>query len=98
MSRIHNLVIVAALVGGTIPALPAPSTVMKPATDAKIARLDPAINSLIAPNAVIEKVATGFVFLEGPMWHQGNLWFSDLRGNKMYKMTPSGQVTLQPVY
>ncbi len=95
MSKIHNLMIVAALLGGALPAAAASTTVMKPAADAKIARLDPAINSLIAPNAVIEKVATGFVFLEGPMWHQGTLWFSDLRGNKMYKMTPSGKVTLQ---
>ena len=95
MSKIHALVIAAALVGGTYSALCAPVTVMKPAAGAKIARLDPVINSLIAPNAAIEKAATGFVFVEGPMWRQGAVWFSDLRGNKMYKMTPDGKVTMQ---
>ena len=27
-------------------------------------------------------VATGFIFIEGPMWKEGKLWFSDVRGDK----------------
>ena len=42
----------------------------------------------------IEKVATGFIFTEGPMWREGRLWFSDVVGNRMYTVTPDGKVTL----
>lgn len=89
-----TLMILAVLAGSTA-AFAAPSTVMKPAEGAKVARMDPALDRLVAPGAKIEKVATGFVFIEGPMWHDGAVWFSDLRGNKMYKVTPDGKVTMQ---
>ncbi|MBI2800310.1 MAG: SMP-30/gluconolactonase/LRE family protein [Gammaproteobacteria bacterium] len=32
----------------------------------------------------------GFVFLEGPRWHQGHLWFSDMWAFKVYKMSATG--------
>lgn len=38
-----------------------------------------------------EKLADGFVFLEGPRWHQGQLWCSDMWGFKVYKIAPNGQ-------
>ena len=60
----------------------------------EIVRLDPALDAVIAPGSQIEKVAGGFVFTEGPMWHEARLWFSDVNGNKMYAMTPDGKVTL----
>jgi gluconolactonase len=69
-----------------------PVTVFKPDPAAKVMRLDPALDAIIAPNTTIEKVATGFVFVEGPMWRGGALWFSDLRGNKMYSITPDGKL------
>ena len=59
-----------------------------------IVKLDPALDSLIAPDAKIERVATGFKFIEGPMWHQGRLWFSDLVGNKLYAVSPDGKVEM----
>lgn len=70
----------------------APAIVLKPEPQAKIVRADSALDAVIAPGAVMEKVATGFVFVEGPMWHNGALWFSDLRGNKMYSVTPDGKL------
>ena len=36
-------------------------------------------------------LADGFVFLEGPRWHQGKLWFSDMWGFKVYTLTPGGE-------
>jgi len=42
----------------------------------------------------VERVATGFKFTEGPMWHAGRLWFSDLGGNKMYAVSADGEVKL----
>jgi gluconolactonase len=59
---------------------------------ARIERLDAALDAVIAPEATIERVATGFKFTEGPMWRQGRLWFSDLRDDKVLALTPEGKV------
>lgn len=62
---------------------------------AKIVRKSPALDALIAPDIKIEKIATGFLWTEGPMWRKGALWFSDLSGNKMYSLTPDGKLKVQ---
>jgi len=60
-----------------------------------IERLDPALDSLVAPTAAIEKVAGGFTFTEGPLWRpDGTLWFSDVPGNVVRSVTPDGKVTV----
>lgn len=38
-----------------------------------------------------QMLADGFVFLEGPRWHEGYLWFSDMWGMKVYKMSAAGK-------
>lgn len=38
-----------------------------------------------------QALAAGFNFLEGPRWHQGKLWFSDMWGYKVYTMTETGE-------
>jgi gluconolactonase len=59
----------------------------------KIERLDPALDALVTPGTVIEKVAGGFKFTEGPLWRpDGTLWFSDVQGNVVRSVTPAGQV------
>jgi gluconolactonase len=61
----------------------------------KIERLDPALDALVAPGTVIEKVAGGFKFTEGPLWRpDGTLWFSDVQGNVVRSVTPAGKVTV----
>ncbi len=52
--------------------------------------------SKIAPkDARIEKLADGFRFTEGPVWHKdGYLLFSDIPANKILKYTPGEGVTL----
>src|SRR6185503_21285607 len=36
-----------------------------------------------------ERLATGFTFTEGPLWHpDGFYYFVDLRVNKLYRMVP----------
>jgi gluconolactonase len=36
-----------------------------------------------------ERLATGFVFTEGPLWHpEGYYFFVDIRQNKLYRITP----------
>lgn len=61
----------------------------------RIERLDPALDALVAPGTVIEKVAGGFKFTEGPLWRpDGTLWFSDVQGNVVRSVTPAGKVTV----
>ena len=36
-----------------------------------------------------ERLATGFIFTEGPLWHPEGYWyFVDIRQNKLFRMTP----------
>jgi len=50
------------------------------------------LDDLVEPNAP-ERIATGFVFTEGPAWHpDGYLLFSDIPANTIYKWTPDGTV------
>jgi gluconolactonase len=62
--------------------------------DTSILRLDPGLDAVIAPGTKIERVATGFIFTEGPLWRKGRLWFSDVRGDKLRAVTPDGRVQL----
>lgn len=41
------------------------------------------------------KTAASICFLEGPAWHaSGDLYFSDISGNRILKMTPDGNVSV----
>jgi gluconolactonase len=56
-----------------------------------VLRLDPALDSLIPKGAEPEKIASGFQFIEGPLWFSsGHLWFSDVIGNVVRQWSPSG--------
>ncbi|MGX1930973.1 SMP-30/gluconolactonase/LRE family protein [Flagellimonas sp. 2504JD4-2] len=49
----------------------------------------PELNKVIDVNAKIEKLAEGFQFIEGPVWHpDGYLLFSDPNANVIYKYSP----------
>ena len=74
---------------------------------AKIERLDPAFDKLVAPGATIEKLAEGFRWSEGPVWHDGGVVFSDVLANTAYRwkpgaaqaeiyLRPSGLMSAQP--
>src|ERR687884_5123 len=42
-----------------------------------------------------ERVATGFVFTEGPLWHpDGFYYFVDVRQSRFYRLRPGGQAEL----
>ncbi len=60
----------------------------------EILRLDPALDAVIAPGTRVEKVSDMFKFTEGPMWHEGRLWISDVVGDKTYAVSPNGAVQL----
>ena len=47
------------------------------------------MDSIIDPNAQVERIADGFQFVEGPVWHpDGYLLFSDIPANTIYKWVP----------
>lgn len=92
-------------------AAPAPisSNVAPYPRDAKTAieRLDPALDALLAPDAVVENLGSGFNWSEGPIWVPalGALLFSDVPENRVYRwrdgegiavhLEPSGFTGLQ---
>ncbi|SKB00841.1 gluconolactonase [Prosthecobacter debontii] len=49
-----------------------------------IERLDPAIDQLLAPDAKIEVLASGFNWSEGPVWKDGQILFSDVPENTVF--------------
>ena len=50
---------------------------------------------LVAPDAKVERVATGFGFLEGPAADaDGNLYFSDVAQERIHRWSPDTGVTL----
>ena len=62
---------------------------------AEIVRLDPALDRIVPAGAVVEKLAGGFQFTEGPVWHpDGYLLFSDPNANTIYRWSPEGSVSV----
>ena len=67
-----------------------------------VVRLDPAFDLLVPINAIVEKVAGGFEFTEGPVWlpgRPGRLLFSDIPANAVYSWSADegSKLFLQPV-
>lgn len=65
-------------------------------TVGSIERLDPRFDALVPPNAVIEVIASGFAWSEGPVWvtsatgglPTGCLLFSDIPHNRIHRWQP----------
>jgi len=55
-----------------------------PETLGSIERLDASLDQLIVPDAVIEKLASGFTWSEGPVWKEDGLLFSDVPANTAF--------------
>ncbi len=95
---LFGIVSVAVACGGAAPTpegepadVPTPAAVPSAGT---IERLDPAMDELVPADAVIEKLAEGFGFVEGPVWvaeDGGYLLFSDIPANAIYKWPPTGR-------
>src|SRR5437868_384628 len=51
--------------------------------------------SQIVDQSEAERLATGFVFTEGPLWHpDGFYYFVDVRASKFYRLKPGGAAEL----
>lgn len=55
--------------------------------------LHPEFECLLPPTTTVERLATGFRFVEGPVWlaGQATLLFTDIPANKILRFTPSEQ-------
>ena len=85
---------------GLLAAAPAPIT-SNPAPypkDAKssVERLDPALDAVLAADAVVENLGSGFRWSEGPVWDpaQGALLFSDVPENRVYRWKDGAGLTV----
>jgi gluconolactonase len=69
-------------------------------TTAQIINKDPALDDIVPADAKIEKLASGFLFTEGPVWvprtedTDGYLLFSDPNNNLIYRWTQDGQLSI----
>jgi gluconolactonase len=63
-----------------------------------VTRSDPALDAIVPKDAKAELIASGFGLNEGPVWvpdpHGGYLLVSGLLDNVIYKVTPSGAVSV----
>lgn len=64
----------------------------------KVDRLDPSIGKIIPNGAKLERVATGFTWIEGPVWDGGSLFFAEITSNSIRRWTPGkgASIFLQP--
>ena len=75
-------------------------TVAHSSTPAQVLRVDPAIDTIVPRDAVVEKLAGGFKFTEGPIWvpktkgEAGYLLFSDPYNNVIYRWTQDGALSV----
>ena len=65
---------------------------------AKVDRLDPGLDNILPNGAMLERVADGFKWIEGPVWAQDSLYFAEIPSNSIHKWSPGSGVSmfLQP--
>src|ERR1017187_1059551 len=54
----------------------------------KIDKLDAGADRIIPGGAMLERIATGFTWVEGPVWVKDSLYFADIPANSIHKWTP----------
>lgn len=53
------------------------------------------VRAIASSKAKVEKLSTGFKFIEGPVWDKrGFLLFSDIGANTIYKLAPDRQISI----
>lgn len=57
-------------------------------TPIKIDRLDPSADRIIPTDAKLECIASGFTWVEGPVWVNDSLFFADIPSNSIRQWTP----------
>ena len=73
---------------------PAPPAAPSPTYVGGIERLDPALDALLAPDARIEVLSSGYKWSEGPVWKDGALLFSDVPNNVVWRWKEGAGATM----
>jgi gluconolactonase len=60
----------------------------------ELERLHPAVDEVVPADAVLERVAGGFEFTEGPVWDGSGLLFSSPNTNVIYRLEPEVGVSV----
>jgi gluconolactonase len=68
----------------TLPLLATAQSPVAPVFQGSIERIDPAFDQLVAPDAQLEVLATGFNWSEGPVWSGDQIVFSDVPENTAF--------------
>ena len=76
-----------------------PGAAASPAvTPLNVDRADPASDRIVPAHVKLERIATGFTWVEGPVWVNNSLFFADIPSNTIRRWTPGKGVSifLQP--
>jgi gluconolactonase len=67
-------------------------------TPLKFDRLDASIDKIVPAGATMERIVSGFKWIEGPVWADGRLFFAEIPSNSIRTWTPGKGVSifLQP--
>jgi gluconolactonase len=83
--------------GGMTPSTSAQAPQAPASPFGEVIRMDPALDQLIAPDAQIEVLASGFAWSEGPVWmpddQGGSLLFSDIPANAIMRWREGEGIT-----
>ena len=77
---------------------PIKNVCLRPPEPLKVDRLDPSVDQIIPANAMLECLAVGYTWTEGPVWVNGSLFFADIPGNSIQRWSQgrSAQTFLHP--
>jgi gluconolactonase len=65
------------------------------ATALKVDRMDAGLDAIVPADAKLERMATGFTWVEGPIWiPAGYLLFAEITSNSIRKLMPDGTVSI----
>lgn len=75
-----------------------PGALAENLTPLKMDRLDPAIDKIVPADSILERIVSGFTWIEGPVWANGRLFFAEIPSNSIRTWTPGKGVSifLQP--
>ena len=63
-------------------------------TPLKMDRLDASIDKIVPAGAKLERIVTGFKWIEGPLWADGRLFFAEIPSNSIRTWTPGKGVSI----
>ena len=70
-----------------------PATAQEAVSALSVDRLDAGLDRIVPANARLEQVASGFTWLEGPVWDEASLFFADIPADQILRWVPGRGVT-----